>query len=162
MPSDIVRAESMSDAELKSAANAADPVGSILYAARLLDQYNANVKVGAQFNQTEQLGLLVEIGRVMPQVLASGSPYAGYLYAAKARLMNPDNIELVAASQLAGLAWASKLGDTRANRLMDDPQVQAVDALLASVATNSMLSDALQGNAQVFAMPVAPIPAGTH
>lgn len=162
MPNDIVRAESMSDAELKAAAATEDPIAQILYVARLLDKYSANIERGMSFNDRGQVRLQTEIGQIMPQILASGSPYAGYLYAAKVRLMDSSGVESSASAQLAGLVWASKFGDTRANQLMNTPEVQAVDAALAIAEMSSMLNDATRGGEKVFSTPVVPIPATNH
>ena len=162
MPNDIVRAESMSDAELKAAAATEDPTAQILYVARLLNKYSANIERGMSFNDRGQVRLQTEIGQIMPQILASGSPYAGYLYAAKVRLMGSNGVESSASAQLAGLVWASKFGDIRANQLMNTPEVQVVDAALAIAEMSSMLNDATRGGEKVFSTPVVPIPVTNH
>lgn len=164
MPADISRAESMSEAELRTAANSGDTAAEILYVSHLLSEYNriyGSVKGTidpARYRDPNRIRLLDEIARMMPRVLASGSPYAGYLYAAKERMAHPDDLESNAASLLAGLVWASKLGDTRANRLLNTPSVQAVNAATAGAAMNLMLKKALYANPTLFTAPIVPIP----
>lgn len=164
MPADVARAALMSKTELKSTADSGDTTSQILYVARLLGEYNAYVSTGtpmteAQYRNPNLAPLVIEIGRMMRQILPSGSPYAGYLYAARARLMYPNNGESNAATQLAGLVWASKFGDTRAKALLNAPAVQAVDAATAASAINLMLKTALYGNPTLFSTTVSPLPA---
>lgn len=164
MPADIARAATMSEAELKAAAGSGETTALVLYIARLLEIYErayGSVQGRldpARYRDPARIRLVLEVGRTMPQVLASGSPYAGYLYAAKDRLMCPGSVESNAASQLAGLVWASKLGDTRADQLLNDPFVRAVDAATASTAMSLMLHKAMYVNPQFLSMPVIPIP----
>lgn len=163
MPADIARAASMSKAKLKSAADAGNTTAQILYTTGLLDQYNAYVSADtpmtvARYRDPTFVHLGDEIGRMMRQILPSGSPYAGYLIAAKARLMYPGHDDLIASKQLVGLVWASKFGDTRANRLLQAPTVQAVDAAAAAVAINGPLKTALYANPTLFSTTIAPIP----
>lgn len=162
MPADIARAASMSEAELKAAAGTGDTTAQILYVARLLDEYSAYVSAGtpmtpARYRDPNFIRLGDEISRMMRQILPSGSPYAGYLFAAKDRLMHPD-IESNAATQLAGLVWASKFGDTRANRLLNTPTMQVVDAATAGSAIALMLNEAIYANPTLFSAPVVPLP----
>lgn len=155
MPADIVRAESMSKAELK-AAGTGDTTAQILYVASLLNEYGARASAGVASNRVAD-GLWIDVSATMRQILASGSPYAGYLFAAQDRIMHPDT-ESNAATQLAGLVWASKFGDTRANALLNTPAVQAVGAATAATAINLMLKTALYGNPTLFSTTVAPLP----
>lgn len=155
MPADIVRSESMSNAELK-AASTSDTTAAILYVARLLKAYDSRVSAaGASGSAADDLW--IEVSATMRQIFASGSPYAGYLYAAQDRVMHPD-IESNAATQLAGLVWASKFGDTRADALLKMPTVRAVGAATAVSATNLMLKTALYGNPTLFSTTVSPLP----
>ncbi len=164
MPSDIARAATMSEAELKAAASSGETTALVIYVARLLEEYERTYDSvqgpldPARYRDPARIRLVLEVDRIMPQVLASGSPYAGYLYAAKDRLMYPSSVESNAASQLAGLVWASKLGDTRADQLLKDPVVRAVDAATASAAVSLMLHKAMYVNPQFLSMPVIPIP----
>lgn len=168
MPADISRAASMSKAELMVASSSGDTTAEILYVAHLLNEYNRIYGAAkgpidpARYHDPNRIRLLDEIVRTMPRVLASGSPYAGYLYAAKERLTHPDDPESNAASLLAGLVWASKFGDARANRLLSTPTVQAVNATTAGAAMNLMLKKALYANPALFATPIAPIPPPNH
>lgn len=164
MPADIVRAASMNDKELKAAANAGDTTAEILYTGRLLDEYSRRFASATaspapvSWHGPERSRLVNEINLKLPQILASGSPFAGYLYAAKDRLMNPGDVESNAAALLAGTVWAIKFGDIRANRLLDDPTVQAVNAATATATMNLVLKDAMRHNPKVFSTPVIPIP----
>lgn len=160
MPADIARAESMSKAELKAAANTGDTTAQILYVARLLDEHSAHVQAAGASNKVAAR-LWVEVSETMRQILASGSPYAGYLFAAQDRLTHPD-IESNAATQLAGLVWASKFGDTRADRLLNTPTVQAVNGTIAGAAISLMLTKAMYGNPGLFSTPVSTIPPSNH
>jgi hypothetical protein len=164
MPADIARAASMSQAKLRSAADTGNTTAQILYTTRLLNEYNAYITADtpmtvARYRDPNFVRLGGEIDRMMRQILPSGSPYAGYLFAAKARLMNPSNDKLIASSQLAGLVWASKFGDARANRLLDAPTMQAVDAAAAATAINGMLTAAMYANPSLFSATIVPIPA---
>lgn len=159
MPEDIARAESMSNNELRAAANGGDITAKILYEARLLEEYNAYVSAGMTYDNMNRLHLLDEINAIMPQILASGSPYAGYLYAARSRLMHPRDVEQSTRDQLAGLVWASKLGDTRADMLLDTPVMQAVVGGAGASAMSLMLARAtMAGNPPSFTTPIVPIP----
>lgn len=167
MPADIARAASMSESELKAAAGTGDTTARILYVARLLDEYNRlygsinGPSDPVRYRDPNRFRLLDQINVMMPQILASGSPYAGYLYAARDRLTNPGDKVSNAGSRLAGLVWASKLGDTRADRLLNAPVVQAVNASAGTTAMGLMLTRAtlVTGDVSSFAMPVVPIPA---
>lgn len=158
MPEDIARAAAMSDAELKAAAGAGNTIAKMLYCARLLDQFHAREAAGAPFGDPILMRLLSEISLLMPEILGSGSPYAGYLYAAKSRLMHPRNDEGNAADLLAGLVWAGKFGDTRAYRSLNVPNMQAVDAGTAGSAMASMLMTAIFANPHLFSTPAIPMP----
>lgn len=158
MPADIARAESMNEAELKAAADTGDTTAQILYVVRLLDEYSEHASANTPTSETIRRRARTEVNRMMPQVLASGSPYAGYLYAAKSRLMYPGKLELNAPAQLAGLVWASKFGDTRAGRLMRSPAVQAVNGATAAAAITVMLGIAILDNPRLFSARVSPIP----
>lgn len=158
MPQDIARATLMTDTALKAAASTDDITAKILYTSRLLDEFEALIVTGISHNDDRRLHLVIEIQQAMLRALASGSPYAGYLYAMKARLMYPDNIESTSAAQLAGWVWASKFGDTRAIYLMKKPTVQAVDASTAASEMSVMLVMALNTNPEVFSTPVVFIP----
>lgn len=158
MPEDIALASSMSDAELKAAADRNDVTAQFLYLARMLDRYAAYAGGGVPYDSFGRQRILVEIGHALRQSLASGSPYAGYLYAAKDRLMHPGDVESNAASQLAGLLWASKFGDTRATQLLNAPVLQAVDAATAGAAVSLMLKTAVYANPRLLSTPVSNIP----
>lgn len=168
MPDDIARAESISQTELKTAAGTGDTKAQILYFANLLGEYNriyGSVKGPvdpARYRDPNRIRLLDEINRTMLQVLASGSPYAGYLYAAEDRLMYSGDLESSAASLLAGLVWASKFGDTRADQILNSPTVQAVNAVTAGAAMNLMLKKALYANPALFSTSITPIPSSNH
>ncbi len=160
MPGDIARANSMSDAELRAAAGNGGTTAQILYVARALDNYSARMKRGGYTRW--EASPLSDIILMMRKILGSGSPYAGYLFAAESRPRHPGSVESNAARRLAGLVWASKRGDTRAKRLMNTPRIQAVDAATAGSAMSLMLSRALYANPTVFSTPVTPIPASGH
>lgn len=162
MPADIARAKSMSTTDLKAAASTGDTTASILYAARLLKEYNTRISAGMPYSNPTQGRLAREAAGLMPRILASGSPFAGYLFAARYRLMYPRNTATNAATQLAGLVWASKFGDTRANRLLDTPLLQGVDAASAGAAMNLILKKATNANPALFLRPVVPIPSSNQ
>lgn len=161
MPADIARAESMSETELKAAAGTGNTTAQILYVARLLDEFHAHLAAGQSFFEVPTR-FIMGISATMPQILASGSPYAGYLFAAKDRLIDLGGVESKAATQLAGLVWASKFGDTRADRLLKTPTVQAVNSPMATMAMDRMLHEAVRGNPKLFSTPVSPIPPSSH
>lgn len=158
MPADIARAASMNNAQLKAEASAGEPTAQILYAARLLSDFQAMAATGVSSNDRRRLKLVIEIQQTTLQALASGSPYAGYLYAARTRLMYPDQGEAIIAAQLAGLVWASKFGDGRANELLLAPTLQAVDATTAVSAVSTMLVAAQAMNPRLFTATVVQIP----
>lgn len=168
MPADIARADSMSTADLKTAADTGNPTAQNLYLARLLVEYHRvygsinGPSDPARYRDPNRRLLLHEINRSMPEILASGSPFAGYLFAARYRLMYPENTATNAATQLAGLVWASKFGDTRASRLLSTSAVQAVDAATAGAAMNLILKRAARANPRLFLIPPTPIPSIRH
>lgn len=158
MPADIARAASMSMAELKAEAGTGNTTAQILYAAHLLTKYSAGLSAHVPYPNKAQIHTQIEIDQILPQILASGSPYAGYVYAARKRLMSPNDEPAVAAAQLAGLVWATKFGDVRANRLLNTATVQAVDAWAATTEMDSMLEDAIHANQTLLSPTVIPIP----
>lgn len=158
MPADIAGAATMTTAELKTEAALGHPTAQALYLAHLLDQYHDVLAANVPFKNHHRIELVLEIFQAMRRELATGSPYAGYLYAASSRLMYPGNVEHNASARLAGLVWAVKFGDTRAIRELDQPTVQAVDAGTASAAMSLILGKALLANPRLFALPVVPIP----
>lgn len=157
MPSDIAHQASMSTAELKAAASTGRTGAQILYLARQLHNFGQHLAQGYGYTR-RKISPLPDIITTMRQLLGSGSPFAGYLYAAKARTLSPGNEKAIASARLAGLIWASKFGDTRATRLLNDPKMQAVNAGTVAVEVSTMLDTALQVNPQLFTTPVTPIP----
>lgn len=157
MPADILRAQSMSDQELKDAAETEGTLAQILYVARLLRNYDAAIRAGVEPRDVPDR-LWTEVARLVPRILASGSAYAGYVFAASERIMHPGSDN--SATELAGLVWASKRGDTRADLRLRTPGMNAVSAASAVVAVNGLMSEALRNNPQLFSMPVLPIPQG--
>lgn len=164
MPADIARAALLSESELKAAAATGDTLSGILYVARMLDNYNRvydsvnGPSDPARYRDPDRLRLLVEVDQTMRQLLASGSPFAGYLYAAKSRLMYPRDGELAASAKVAGLIWASKFGDTRADRMLLSPVLQAVNAGTAAAQVTAMLMWPLSDNPMLFSTPVVVMP----
>lgn len=161
MPAEIARAEVKSDAELKAEADTGDAIARTLYVDRLLDEYGRRTDARGSGDGLP-LRLIDGIGQAMPQILATGSPFAGYLYAAQARTMSAGDPNAVAAGQLAGLVWANQFGDSRAAILMKTPTIQAVDPWTAAVVMNSMLSDAIRENPMLLETAPVPIPAASH
>lgn len=155
MPDDIARAAAMSDAELRATANHGNTTARVLLVARQMQSFAARMESTGGYTRWET-SALPDVILQMRELLGSGSPFAGYLYAAKARIMHPRNEEGVASSEVAGLVWASKFGDTRASLLLNDPRLQAANAAGATIEMSSMLSIALQVNPNLFsARPVA-------
>lgn len=158
MPADVIRAQSLSDGELKAAADTGGPTATALYIARRLAEYSEHSSAGMESYAISQVRVVVDTTLPMHHEIATGSPFAGYLYAARQRLLTPNDDEAIASAQLAGLVWASRFGDTRATLLLNAPNVQAVAAPNAASAMGLMLMQALHANPNLFTTSVVPIP----
>lgn len=173
MPEDIARAESMTTAELKSAARVGDLTAQILFVVRRFDEMSDESHLANPAAVALRQRSPVDATEGMLEILGSGSPIAGYLYPAyqqaTAKFFAAHGMDIDQASQdrsvaiwrLGGLVWASKLGDGRATLLLRDPQLQAVDAFNAGMAIQVILMQALHANPELLRNSVVQMPTGT-
>ncbi len=128
-PDDVLRASRMSDAQLHDLATGGYTKANFFYLARLIDDYTmATQRSYASGNITE---LRTKLSASMNRALASGSPFAGYMFKHYYATLHGRDVAGVGAA--CGFAWASGLGDSRAlfanpRALMDFPSVSGTRA----------------------------------
>ncbi len=148
MPDDILEAAILDDQQLKGRSDAGDIVAASLYYDRLLADIAEAAKQGDPSHRAQER---LELER---RLLASGSPFAGYLLAHGARVTGAG-----LASELAAYAWAGHSGDWRAfeealrvARAADDAEASALGLVEFSVLLKSS-SPWLRGSRQGIVIP---------
>lgn len=148
MPDDILEAAILDDQHLKGRSDAGDIVATSLYYDRLLADIAEAAKQGDPSHRAQER---LELER---RLLASGSPFAGYLLAHGARVTGSG-----LASELAAYAWAGHSGDWRAfeeavrvARAAGDAEASALALVEFSVLLKSS-SPGLRGSRQGIVIP---------
>lgn len=155
-PDDVLRAATMSTAQLRNLAVSGDTKANFFYLARLLDgKNNAQVSGVSGTQDRNEILLLSEMSESMSRALASGSAFAGYMFASY--YVTLHDVDAVGVGRAAGLTWADSFGDSRlvfTNRgmTMGFPGVSGVrtaeayfDMFAAAARANSYFLNARQG-----------------
>lgn len=111
-PDDVLRAASLSEARLRELALHGDIKANFFYLARLESEI-ARAGGLAALPIAEQTRLQGELTGSMDRALASGSPFAGYLFGGYYATLH--GAEGAAVGSAAGLVWAAANGDTNAH-----------------------------------------------
>lgn len=111
-PDDVLRAARLSEARLRELALHGDIKANFLYLARLESEI-ARAGGLAALPIAEQARLRAELTESMGRALASGSPFAGYLFGGYYATLH--GAEGAAVGSAAGLVWAAANGDTNAH-----------------------------------------------
>ncbi|MEO8809142.1 MAG: hypothetical protein ABI386_02700 [Rhodanobacter sp.] len=147
MPEDIVAAESVADRDLLKLANQGNDKAAFLLAERQNKELVAFLAEGgkrsAYFDGVEGRNRLNEQTTIDQLVKQSNSPYKGYLQASEAISGSYANQgqDVIDVDVIAGLSWASQLGDTRAGQFVTDyvdqnPQRWVIYGTASTVALN--------------------------
>lgn len=110
-PDDVLRAATMSDAQLRELAVRGDTVANFFYLGRLLDEATKTDSPKIPSGRA-QSRLREELTFSMDRALATGSAFAGYMFDGYYAALHGTDI--AGAGKAAGLIWALSLGDTRA------------------------------------------------
>lgn len=160
-PDDVLRAAMLSTAQLRNLAISGDTKANFFYLARLLEGENNTQmsEVAGAPNQNKIL-LQSEMSASMNRALASGSAFAGYMFASYyMALHNGDAIDI---GRAAGLTWADSFGDSRpvfTNRgmAMGFPGISGVraaevyfDMFATAARTNPYFLNARHGQGNLF------------
>jgi hypothetical protein len=144
-PDDVLRASTMSKAELRDLATHGDTKANFFYLARLLDDYAQASKAFAA-PSPNKTRLRTEMSASMNRALASGSAFAGHMYGGYYAALHGK--KAVGVGTVAGIAWADNLGDS--NALFLNPQAArgfpGVSAVKAAEAYFDMFAAAARLN----------------
>lgn len=163
MPEDVLAAQFLSDQQLINRSENGDTIATSLLAERWIQ--------AADRTEDRPVSELVDIWRLEPRVLASGSPFAGYFHARVRKFVaNIENADqprvarmLSLHSRIVGYEWASLFGDIRASgsiqrSLIENYQQLAADhggwdygSFMAIKEFQGMLEMALHRNPDLFA-----------
>lgn len=151
MPEDVAAADSLSDRDLLKLANQGNDKAAFLLAERQNRELVAFLAEGgkksAYFDGAEGRNRFIEQTKVDQLVKQSNSPYKGYIQASEAisGLYADQGQDVIDVGVIAGLIWASQLGDTRAGQFVTDYVVEnpMQRGVIAGAASAVALNDAV-------------------
>lgn len=110
-PDDVLRASTMSEAQLHDLAAQGDTKANFFYLTRLLDDY-ARTGAAPAASSRDRTRLQTEMTASMDRALASGSAFAGYLFGGYYAALHGKQAGDI--GHATGAIWADSLGDSNA------------------------------------------------